>query len=110
MPGHPRKVPAVPAVTLDSIKHGKELFTKLECWKCRGQEGRGDGPSAATLTDSNDQPIRPYNFAAGSRFQCRAPNHDLYKIFMTGLDGTPLPSFPAVLKPAHARDLAHHLR
>ena len=109
-PGDPLKVPAEPAVTLDSIKHGKELFTKLECWKCHGQEGRGDGPSAATLTDSNDQPIRPYNFAAGSRFKCGTTNHDLYKIFMTGLDGTPMPSFADVIKTEDAWDLVHYLR
>jgi len=109
-PGDPLKVPAESAVTLDSIKHGKELFAKLECWKCHGQEGRGDGPSAATLTDSNDQPIRPYNFAAGSRFKCGATNHDLYKIFMTGLDGTPMPSFADVIKPEDAWDLVHYLR
>jgi len=109
-PGDPLKVPAESAVTLDSIKHGKELFNKLECWKCHGQEGRGDGPSAATLTDSNDQPIRPYNFAAGSRFKCGATNHDLYKIFMTGLDGTPMPSFADVIKPEDAWDLVHYLR
>jgi len=109
-PGDPINVPAEPAVTLDSIKHGKELFTKLECWKCHGPEGRGDGPSAATLTDSNDQPIRPYNFAAGSRFKCGTTNHDLYKIFMTGLDGTPMPSFADVIKPEDAWDLVHYLR
>jgi mono/diheme cytochrome c family protein len=109
-PGDPINVPAEPAVTLDSIKRGKELFTKLECWKCHGPEGRGDGPSAATLTDSNDQPIRPYNFAAGSRFKCGATNHDLYKIFMTGLDGTPMPSFADVIKPEEAWDLVHYLR
>ncbi len=109
-PGDPIHVPAESAVTLDSIKHGKELFTKLECWKCHGQEGRGDGPSAPTLTDSNDQPIRPYNFAAGSRFKCGATNHDLYKIFMTGLDGTPMPSFADVIKPEDAWDLVHYLR
>jgi len=109
-PGDPIKVPAESAVTLDSIKHGKELFTKLECWKCHGQEGRGDGPSAATLTDSNEQPIRPYNFAEGSRFKCGATNHDLYKIFMTGLDGTPMPSFADVIKPEDAWDLVHYLR
>jgi cytochrome c oxidase cbb3-type subunit 2 len=108
--GDPIKVPAETAVTLDSIKHGKELFTKLECWKCHGPEGRGDGPSASTLTDSNDQPIRPYNFAAGSRFKCGATNHDLYKIFMTGLDGTPMPSFADVIKPEDAWDLVHYLR
>src|SRR6202035_197792 len=103
-------VPAEPAPTVQSIQHGKELFTKLECWKCHGPEGRGDGPSASTLTDSNDQPIRPYNFAVGSRFKCGATNQDLYKIFMTGLDGTPMPSFADVIKPDEAWDLVHFLR
>jgi len=104
------QVPAETPPTVQSIQHGKELFTKLECWKCHGPEGRGDGPSASTLTDSNDQPIRPYNFAAGSRFKCGTTNHDLYKIFMTGLDGTPMPSFADVIKPEDAWDLVHYLR
>jgi mono/diheme cytochrome c family protein len=103
-------VPAETPVNLQSIKHGQELFQKLECWKCHGPEGRGDGPSASTLTDSNDQPIRPYNFAAGSRFKCGVSNRDLYKIFMTGLDGTPMPSFADVIKPEDAWDLVHYLR
>ena len=104
------QVPAETPLSVQSIQHGKELFTKLECWKCHGPEGRGDGPSASTLTDSNDQPIRPYNFAAGSRFKCGTTNHDLYKIFMTGLDGTPMPSFADVIKPEDAWDLVHYLR
>jgi mono/diheme cytochrome c family protein len=104
------QVPAETPLSVPSIQHGKELFTKLECWKCHGPEGRGDGPSASTLTDSNDQPIRPYNFAAGSRFKCGTTNHDLYKIFMTGLDGTPMPSFADVIKPEDAWDLVHYLR
>lgn len=103
-------VPAEKPLTVESIQHGKELFAKLECWKCHGHEGRGDGPSASTLTDSSDQPIRPYNFAAGSRFKCGSTNHDLYKIFMTGLDGTPMPSFADVIKPDDAWDLVHYLR
>jgi len=109
-PGDPINVPPEPKLTVESIKHGQELFQKLECWKCHGQEGRGDGPSAATLTDSNDQPIRPYNFAVGSRFKCGVTNQDLYKIFMTGLDGTPMPSFADVIKPDDAWDLVHFLR
>ncbi|MGA2429431.1 MAG: cytochrome c [Candidatus Acidiferrum sp.] len=108
--GDPIPVPPEPKLTLESIKHGQQLFQKLECWKCHGQEGRGDGPSASTLTDSNDQPIRPYNFAAGSRFKCGATNNDVYKIFMSGLDGTPMPSFADVVKPDEAWDLVHFLR
>ena len=109
-PGTPISMPPEPALTVDSIKHGKELFAKMECWKCHGQEGHGDGPSAATLTDNNDQPIRPYNFSEGSRFKCGETNQDLYKIFMTGLDGTPMPSFADNLKTEEAWDLVHFLR
>ena len=85
----------------------------MECWKCHGQQGRGDGPSAPTLTDSKDQPIRPYNFADGgddSRFKCGATNVDLYRIFMTGVDGTPMLSFADVIQANDAWDLVHYLR
>jgi cytochrome c oxidase cbb3-type subunit 2 len=112
-PGDPIAVPPEPAVTMQSIAHGNELFQKMECWKCHGQQGRGDGPSAATLTDSKDQPIRPYNFAdasSDSRFKCGSTNQDLYRIFMTGLDGTPMPSFADNIQPNDAWDLVHFLR
>ena len=111
--GEPIKVPAEPPVTKESIAHGAELYQKMECWKCHGQHGRGDGPSAPTLTDSKEQPIRPYNFADGgndARFKCGDSNEDLYKIFMTGLDGTPMPSFADVIQPNDAWDLVHYLR
>src|ERR1700716_2112360 len=111
--GEPIKIPAEPPVTIESIAHGKALFTKLECWKCHGPQGKGDGPSAATLTDSKDQPIRPYNFASGkddSRFKCGSENSDIYRIFMTGVDGTPMPSFADTIQPNDAWDLVHFLR
>lgn len=109
-PGNPISIPPEPKLTIESIKHGSELFQKLECWKCHGQEGRGDGPSASTLTDSSDQPIRPYNFTSSNRSKCGSSNQDLYRIFMTGLDGTPMPSFADVIKPEEAWDLVHYLR
>jgi len=109
-PGDPIQVSAESAVNLESLKHGKELFTKLECFKCHGDQGRGDGPAAAALTDNNSQPIHPYDFESGTRFKCGTTNSDLYKIFMTGLDGTPMPSFADVMKPAEAWDLVHYLR
>lgn len=111
--GTPISIPAEPPVTIESISHGQALFAKLECWKCHGTHGEGDGPSASTLTDSKDNPIRPYNFAAGgndSRFKCGSTNQDIYKIFMTGVDGTPMPSFADVIQPNDAWDLVHFLR
>ncbi|HSZ64237.1 MAG TPA: cytochrome c [Terriglobales bacterium] len=111
--GTPISIPAEPPVTIESISHGQALFAKLECWKCHGTHGEGDGPSASTLTDSKDNPIRPYNFSLGkndSRFKCGSTNQDIYKIFMTGVDGTPMPSFADVIQPNDAWDLVHFLR
>jgi mono/diheme cytochrome c family protein len=109
-PGTALQIPPETPVTIDSILHGRELFQKMECWKCHGPAGHGDGPSAATLTDSKDNPIRPYNFSTGTRFKCGETNQDVYRIFMTGVDGTPMPSFADVIKPADAWDLVHFLR
>jgi len=109
-PGTPITIPAEPPANIDSILHGRELFQKMECWKCHGPEGHGNGPSASTLTDDKGNPIKPYNFGTGERFKCGETNQDLYRIFMTGLDGTPMPSFADVIKPNDAWDLVHFLR
>jgi len=101
--------PETPA-TVESMLRGRALFQKVECWKCHGPAGHGDGPAASALTDSKDHPIMPYNFSDGSRFMCGQTNEDLYRVFMTGVDGTPMPSFADNLKPAEAWDLVHFLR
>jgi len=108
--GTPIAVPAETPATMESILHGRELFQKMECWKCHGPAGHGDGPSASALLDSKDNPIRPYNFSTGSRFKCGETNADIYRIFMTGVDGTPMPSFADNLQPEEAWDLVHFLR
>lgn len=109
-PGAPLNIPPETPITIESILHGRELFQKLECWKCHGPEGHADGPSASTLTDSKGNPIKPFNFSTGERFMCGNTNRDLYRIFMTGLDGSPMPSFADVIKPNDAWDLVHFLR
>jgi cytochrome c oxidase cbb3-type subunit 2 len=108
--GTPIAIPPETPATIESILHGREVFDRMQCWKCHGPEGRGDGPSALTLTDSKGNPIRPYDFTTGERFKCGVSNHDLYRIFMTGLDGTPMPSFADNIKPEEGWDLVHFLR
>jgi len=109
-PGPPIQIPPEPPLTIESILHGREVFSQVQCWKCHGPEGRGNGPSALTLTDDFGFPIRPYDFSSGERFKCGSTNQDLYRIFMTGLDGTPMPSFADNIQPSDAWDLVHFLR
>lgn len=106
----PLDIPAETANTSESIKRGEAVYTKMECGKCHGKDGRGNGRSASTLTDSKDRPIVPYDFTTGDRFKCGATNRDLYRIFMTGLDGTPMPSFRDNIQANEAWDLVHYLR
>jgi mono/diheme cytochrome c family protein len=110
-PDAPIPIPPETPSTAESVKRGEILFQdKLKCVQCHGPQGAADGPSAFSLTDNKDNPIKPYNFREGIRFKCGDSDADIYRIFMTGLDGTPMPSFMDYLKPADAWDLVHYLR
>ncbi|MGH9530189.1 MAG: c-type cytochrome [Terriglobales bacterium] len=108
--GTPIPIPAEPAITAERVKAGEDVFGRVQCWKCHGVEGMANGPSASTLTDDQNRPILPYNFTDGSRPKCGDTDRDIYRIFMTGLDGTPMPSFADNLKPDEAWDLVFYLR
>lgn len=109
-PGTPIPIPPEPEVTPERIKAGRDVFARVQCWKCHGVQGMGNGPSAATLTDDLGAPIAPFNFTDGSRPKCGDTDKDIYRIFMTGLDGTPMPSFADNIKPDEAWDLVFYLR
>jgi len=109
-PGTPIQIPSEPEVTADRIKAGREVFARVQCWKCHGVTGEANGPSASTLQDDLGRPIAAFNFTEGSRPKCGSSDQDLYRIFMTGLDGTPMPSFADNIKPDEAWDLVFYLR
>jgi mono/diheme cytochrome c family protein len=109
-PGTPITIPPEPEITADRIKAGRDVFAKVQCWKCHGVLGQANGPSAATLQDDLGRPIAAFNFTEGSRPKCGDTDADIYRIFMTGLDGTPMPSFADNIKPDEAWDLVFYLR
>jgi cytochrome c oxidase cbb3-type subunit 2 len=108
-PGTPIQIPSEPEVTAERIKNGREVFARVQCWKCHGVTGEANGPSAATLQDDLGRPIAAFNFTEG-RPKCGSSDQDIYRIFMTGLDGTPMPSFADNIKPEEAWDLVFYLR
>ncbi|MGH9705184.1 MAG: c-type cytochrome [Candidatus Acidiferrales bacterium] len=111
MPDKPVVIPAETADTPESVKRGEELYQKtLKCYECHDTTGHGNGPSASTLRDNLGNPIKPFDFADGTRFKCGETDADLYRIFMTGLDGTPMPSWADYMDSNQAWDLVHYLR
>ena len=109
-PGTPIQIPAEPAITPDRVKAGKDVYARVQCWKCHGVTGKANGLSASTLTDDLGRPILAFDFTEGSRSKCGSTDADLYRIFMTGLDGTPMPSFADNIQPDEAWDLVFFLR
>lgn len=87
--------PATPA----SIARGKELFKDAGCANCHGQTGKGDGPTADQMKDSEGRPVKPRDFTDG-RFRGGGDRSDLYLRLTTGMDGTPMPAYEDVLEPA----------
>jgi cytochrome c oxidase cbb3-type subunit I/II len=108
-PGDPLPIPPEPATSPESVKRGGELFQSMNCWLCHGKEGRGNGPSAASLTDSKGYPITPFDLSGGTRFKCGESDQGLFRDLMTGLDGSPMPSFADALKPDQTWDIVHYI-
>ena len=86
-----------PGSSDDRIEDGRKTYEKIECWKCHGRAGRGDGPSAPTQKDEYNHPIRPVNLTQNWRFNGGSTAEDIYARLRTGLDGTPMPSFSDLL-------------
>ena len=68
------------------------------------------GLRPTTLTDDENRPIKPFNFHDSQRFKCGSTDAAMYKDFMTGLDGSPMPSFSDNVKPDEAWELVMYLR
>jgi len=92
---HPTPSFAVTPPPLDSaaVARGREVYAAAGCAACHGERGRGDGASAPALRDADGLPIRPADLRYPTRFKGGAEPADVYRTLMTGLDGTPMPSY-----------------
>jgi len=75
-----------------SVKKGLQIYKKMKCWECHGNQGKGDGPKSDKLKDDWGQPILPFDFTTGALKRGASPE-DVYITFTTGLDGTGMPSY-----------------
>jgi mono/diheme cytochrome c family protein len=98
----------------ESPASGVEAYERLECWKCHGSEGRGDGQSAPTLEDWRKHPIRAADLTEPWTFNGGMGAEAIHTRFLTGLDGTPMPAYSdalasSVVTERELWDLAHYV-
>jgi len=106
--GAPIPFPPPRPLTPESAARGRALYERMQCAVCHGDGARGDGPLAADLNDTDGLPIRPADLARWKLKGGPAPE-SVYRSVMTGLDGTPMPSYGDSLTPDEAWDLALYI-
>jgi DMSO reductase family type II enzyme heme b subunit len=108
----PKKVelPKDASASSESIKRGKEMFEAIECNKCHGNAGRGDGPSRSELKDEWGQPIKPANLTKRWTFRGGASRTEVATRLAVGVLGTPMPAFlDSVEKPEDIWHLTNYI-
>lgn len=96
------KIPANPNKSVNPeeqillLKQGNQLFQQL-CAPCHGIQGKGNGPVANSLEDSEGNPLPPSNLRAP--LGCGNREEDILRTILTGMTGTPMPSFADALSP-----------
>lgn len=94
----------------ESIARGREMFEAIECHKCHGVEGRGDGPSSPELKDQLGFPIAAANLTKRWNFRGGKSRRDIAMRLAAGVPGTPMPTFmDSVEKPEDIWHLANYV-
>jgi len=107
----PVTIPDPPVLDAEAAARGRQVYEDAGCAACHGDRGRGDGGSAAALRDDVGLPIQPADFRYPSRFKGGSKPVDLYRTLVTGLDGTPMPSYASAIDDPHALwDLIAYIR
>lgn len=109
----PMTFPPVPAWFKDAAKQtphaatGKVLF-QTSCMACHGPAADGNGPAVPTLKDAWGFPAHPSDLRQ-PHLRCGDRPEDIYRALTTGLNGTPMVSFDAVLTPEQRWDIIAYL-
>jgi mono/diheme cytochrome c family protein len=108
-PQDPIVIPPDPGYSDTSVARGGEVYKKYNCSQCHGAGGQGDGPSAHELKDDWGNALVPYDLTKG-HVKCGDKSTDIYRVFMTGIAGTPMPTFADSMSSADAWDLVHFIQ
>lgn len=104
-----------PSASEERIAEGAEVYERIECFRCHGNAGRGDGTSAPTLEDDRGRIVRARDLTAPWLFNGGSTVEEIYRRMRTGLDGTPMPSQSDLIQAEVITDdelwsLAHYVR
>jgi len=100
-------IPEPPASDEGLVLRGREMYIEAGCDSCHGPNGRGDGLSAGDLVDAWGYAISPGDLTTPAKRGSSASA--IYRTLVTGLDGTPMPSYQGALNEEQLWALAFYV-
>lgn len=98
-----------PAEDPQAIARGRDIWGRMGCAQCHGDQGHGDGPSAADQVDDLGRPLRPASLRRRENLRSGARPEDVFRAIVTGNDGTPMPSYAEAASEAELWDLTRYV-
>ncbi len=91
------------------VDNGRQVYVKMQCAKCHGDDGRGVGPSAMTLLDSRGKYINTRDFTFASSYRTGFTEREIVRTMETGMNGTPMPSYTGIVSAKDQHDMVAYL-
>jgi len=102
-----------PEFTAEMVERGRLKFLQKGCAKCHGEDGRGQTEQnlQGGLRDIWGHPVQAADLTSG-RLKGGSEPIDIYRRILGGINGTPMPSFRAILwaEPESVWDLVAWVR
>src|SRR5262245_35261739 len=92
-----------------SIDRGREIYVKMQCAKCHGDDGRGVGPSSPTMVDAKGRLVNARDFTQPGSFRTGWTEREIIRTLETGMNGVPMPSYTGVMSAQDEYDLVAYL-
>jgi mono/diheme cytochrome c family protein len=92
-----------------SIARGREVYGKMQCAKCHGDDGRGVGPSSASMVDAKNRHVNARDFTQPASYRTGWTEREIVRTLETGMNGVPMPSYSSVMSKQEEYDLVAYV-
>lgn len=92
-----------------SVERGREVYAKMQCAKCHGEDGRGVGPSSSTMIDTKGRHVNARDFTQPASYRTGWTEREIIRTLETGMNGVPMPSYSNVMSKQEEYDLVAYI-
>jgi mono/diheme cytochrome c family protein len=88
---------------------GRDVYAKMQCAKCHGDDGRGVGPSSASLVDAKGRYVNTRDLTQPGSFRTGWTEREIIRTLETGMNGVPMPSYSSTMTTQEEYDMVAYV-